>query len=166
MKSKPSTWHRILKQAEEENHMARPDADLTLRVAATFADILLFCVGVSLLLKLSSVFWVRTGSDANASWWELGLRASLIGLFSLGYFSLSTSRFGGTIGKRLLGIRVTTLSGKNVGFWGATAREILVKYLFGFLSAGIVPMLYLSGNNPRPLHDDWLGTRVKRVRGR
>ncbi len=168
MKTGPTEkpWTQILRQAEEENHRERPDADRTLRMAATMADLLLFILSYSVVVKVIGATELAFASGEPGPFVATGLRgAALIGLAIL-YFATTTSHWGGTLGKRLLGIRVTTPEGQKIGFWKSVVREILLKYALGIITAGIVPMLYISGGHKRPIHDEFLNTTVKRVRGR
>lgn len=156
-------WAQILKQAERDHTRDRPNADRTLRTAATIADILLFLLCYSLLSKLiSALEMARLSAELTAP----TLKFCAFAVLAIFYFAVATWMVGGTIGKKLLGIRVTTADGSSPNLATCLLREIVCKYGLGAFSAGIIPVLFITGLRSQPLHDLWLGTTVKRVRGK
>jgi uncharacterized RDD family membrane protein YckC len=89
----------------------------------------------------------------------LGLLASLV--IAWFYAVLPLGRYGQTIGRMLLGIRVVGPAGGSPGLWKAVLREIIGKFLSDFLLIGYLWMLW----DPRQQtwHDKIAGTRVERA---
>ena len=116
------------------------------RLAATFVDSLLFLfpdATARALMGLPSLFSLRPIEDTD--------QGRLLGLFAAGLAAswlycalLESSRWQGTLGQQLLGLRVTTLSGRRVSFARATGRFVAqwlswalcgVGYLFNLWTA-------------------------------
>jgi len=74
------------------------------------------------------------------------------------YMAFMHSRYGATLGKMAVGIRVITLDGRNPSFWRAFGR-VFAEYLsslclyIGYIMAGF-------DEEKRALHDHICGTRV------
>lgn len=73
------------------------------------------------------------------------------------YAGMESSRRQATIGKLLLGLRVTDLKGRPISFWRALGRNILLLFL-GYATALSIPF---SGRR-RGVHDLLAGTVVLR----
>jgi uncharacterized RDD family membrane protein YckC len=87
----------------------------------------------------------------------LALAASVISQWL--YFGLSeSSRWQATLGKRMLGLRVTDLEGNRIDFQKATNRYF-AKYLSA-LPAGLGFVKVLLAENRQALHDSLAGTLV------
>ncbi|MBI1861289.1 MAG: RDD family protein, partial [Deltaproteobacteria bacterium] len=156
----------ILKRAEQDHTRERPNADKTTRIAGTVADVLLFLLCYSLLTKLVSAIEIASLAEGSEPFFAGLARFVAFSVTAFFYFGVTTRYFGGTIGKQLLGLRVATAEGANPDMATCVLRELVFKYGLGALSAGIVPLLYISGIRSKPIHDQWLGTTVKRVRGK
>ena len=113
-------------------------ASMGRRVAALLADWLL-CVLIALAV-------VRDGDLARTENWAL--------LFFAAETYLLTALTGVTVGKRLLGIRVTRLDGRPVGFGWSLLRVVLL--------LAVVPPL-ISDRDLRGLHDRAANTAVVRL---
>ena len=69
-----------------------------------------------------------------APWWGFLLLPFLLGILQLFYFMILDNAWGGTVGKRLLGLQVQTLNGSKVPFDKSFIRNISKIYgLFLFL---------------------------------
>ncbi|MHB1135034.1 MAG: RDD family protein [Chloroflexota bacterium] len=110
------------------------------RRAAAFALDVLFILLAAIPLTVVGVLAVNSVSRSpEGIWWLLsGLLIALalssglgvLGLFVL-YFPVAEARFGQTIGKRLLGLRVVSESGLPIGFREALLRRL--SYYLRFL---------------------------------
>lgn len=79
-------------------------------------------------------------------------------LLTVAYFIVTTYTTGRTLGKMLMKIQVTSVTGKNLTLWQVTFRETIGKYLskifyIGYLMAGL-------SEDKRGLHDRLADTRV------
>lgn len=127
--------------------------------------VVLFGVG-ALILEVSGA-WEQIDHESRMQEWVL-LKQNLNHLFllvaiGLGWVyvaGLEASRWQATVGKRWMGIKVTDLQGKRIGFLRATGRHAS-KYLsalpcfLGFLMA-------VFSSRGLALHDRLAGTRVVR----
>lgn len=82
-----------------------------------------------------------------------------------GYF---LKRDGQTLGKKLLGIKITTLTGAVPDFWPMVAKRYLVVWVITYLPfvgnlIGMVDALFIFRNDKRCLHDHLAGTVVRNV---
>lgn len=59
-----------------------------------------------------------------APWWSFLLLPFLLGILQLFYFMILDSTWGGTIGKRILGLQVQTVNGSKVPFDKSFIRNI------------------------------------------
>jgi uncharacterized RDD family membrane protein YckC len=139
-------------------------AGFWLRVAAIFVDGLIFLPLT--LISYYLQFEARTNDfDSAAAKIGLGLVMIAYGVFTFVvrwlYFALmESSRWQGTVGKRLLGIRVTGMDGNRIGFGRATGRyfgKIISALILciGFMMAGFT-------ERKQALHDMIAGTLVVR----
>ena len=166
MNEPPPQWEQALRHSAQEHTRERPDADRTLRLAATIADILLFfltCSVANKILAAGEIAFVSPNLESRVTWL---FRATSVVTIATLYFGVSTHLLGGTLGKVLLGLRVISVDGSNLRLTQALIRDLFAKYLLGILSAGIIPMTYLIGWRPQPWHDQLLMTTVKRVHGK
>lgn len=99
---------------------------------------------------------------------EVYLPITLAGLgLQIGFFVMMVALFGASPGKLLLGIRIVTVEGRDVGFGSALWRWV-TPLLVGFvpLVGGIIIIVnYLRplwNSDNRALHDAWAGTIVVR----
>jgi len=69
-----------------------------------------------------------------APWWSFLLLPFLLGILQLFYFMILDSAWGGTVGKRVMGLQVQTVNGSKVPFDKSLIRNISKIYgLFLFL---------------------------------
>jgi uncharacterized RDD family membrane protein YckC len=101
-------------------------APLQKRIGAAFLDTLIMVV---LFFVMVTFFGTKTGSATNHT---NTYQVALVGfpfllylMLILAYFTVLEWRFGMTVGKRLLGIRVVDYSGKKISFRQAFTRNIL-----------------------------------------
>ena len=91
--------------------------------------------------------------------------------FFVAYFAANSYlllRKGQTVGKNLLGIRITDLKGHIPPFWKIVLLRWLPMYVVGYFGPlgkllSITDSLTIFRNNRRCLHDVLAGTRVVRV---
>jgi uncharacterized RDD family membrane protein YckC len=141
-------------------------AGFWLRVAAILVDGLIFSP-----LSISSLLfqhWAQNAvqnSDDVAAKLGLGLALMASGFFLITarwlYFALlESSPWQATVGKKVLGIRVTGMDGQRIGFWRATGR-----YFGKFISALILCIGFMMAGwtkRKQALHDMIAGTLVVR----
>ena len=136
-------------------------AGFWLRVLASFIDSLISCavffplgIGVGLLM-------VASGSDPNSADMLL-VRLSTNGLSIVAgwlYYSLcESSSWQGTVGKKVLGLRVTDLDGRRISFVNATGRHF-GKILSGLI-LGIGFIMVAFTERKQGLHDIMASTLV------
>lgn len=177
--AKPRTISETLAQAEQDHLLDCPTADFMIRCAATALD----SIFIYLLLSSTQNFFEALleyfpsqafamslgGPDWVLSLWRSGpdginylSSVTKIGFVYL-YSIWSISRFGGTPGKLLLGLRV--LDDENGHFLPTSrvfVRELLARPLsFFILGGGFAAMLVRKDR--RTLHDVITHSVVKRV---
>jgi len=134
------------------------------RLGAYVIDFVLVTIGLVLLVFVLSIFAViallSSGQDLADQNLNLGLSLSLYAIaFVLAwlYFAgLESSAWQATIGKRLLRLVVTDLSGQRIGFGRATGRY------FGKLLIVIGGWFILFTGRKQALHDLMASTLVVR----
>lgn len=92
---------------------------------------------------------------------QMGLAVGSMAATPIIYLWLCVGRWGHTVGKRILGIRVVTVDGMSVGYGRALVRaiaELVLALLWGLTWR---PFL---GKSKRALHDYLAGTKVIRDR--
>ncbi|MFD1513648.1 RDD family protein [Halomarina rubra] len=123
------------------------DAVVGLRAAAFFLDVALVTLAAGVLAVALSVEGWSTGP--TALFW-------LVAWF--GYVVVSQGRYGQTLGKRLVGVVVTTTEGGPCGYRAALVRELV--RLGDLLSLGVVGSLVRVGSRRQRLGDLAAGTVV------
>ena len=127
------------------------------RIAAFVIDLIAMLgiyMAIGLILGLSLLSAPISTLPMIGFWFYGGMFA-----LSWAYFAgFEASRYQATVGKKLLGLKVTTLDGKRISFWRATARyfsKILsrVALMIGFL---MIPFT----KKKQGLHDKIAGTVV------
>ena len=164
-------------------------ASLLSRIAAYTLDIVLLFVGIMASQVLLRPINPLLGKTRPAS----GLRTHLwvyasVSLPILIYFALCvSSSWQATIGMRLLGIRVTGLSGEQIGIGRAVLRSLVMLipfelnhvvmfhpspiwtdpkpgFRFGFVATGLLMIIYLAAvlltGHHQSIHDLLAGTLV------
>ncbi len=156
--SSPVTFSPAHREARLVGAPARREARLVafsvdLVVLAGLAVIFLAAGGLTVLLQTD---WLAV--DPNRREWAWGYAiASWWVLVPLIYFSVG-ARTRGTVGARLMGLRVRDLYGRPVTRRRAVARALLMYPAALFAGAGVVSSLL--NRQGRPLHDRWSGTML------
>lgn len=134
-------------------------ADLRQRYLALVIDDF---VAILLALPLTLLVLAETANIHHWRLWEfekfyqqmleeiiaLGLVNFLVGAT---YMSLMTGRYGATLGKMLLGLRVTGENLEPVGYATAFLREFLFRFISGITMVG--PFLAVKDERKQTLHD-------------
>jgi uncharacterized RDD family membrane protein YckC len=153
-------------------------ADPGRRLAARLLDGLVFlpvfvaCVAVALALVAphSGPIFPKQNTDPNATvptpgfvWLYLAVAGGALvsGVLFLFYESLTTVRYGRTLGKRWMKIRPLTVDGHVLG-WGRAFGRASVQWIAGFLGwLGLIDFLWCLWDSDRQcLHDKIVGTLV------
>lgn len=80
-------------------------------------------------------------------------------LVSVGYYAgLHASRWQATIGKKLLGLKVTTIQGERISFWRAVGRFLGMQLLSSIFMIGFIMAAFTE--KKQSLHDMISGTIV------
>jgi len=172
-----------LDRAEEDHLKNCPEADFSLRLAASLFDGILAYLAVSGIQNICRAFGiflshiadtalglylsmkVISGLQSHALELSSYLEITLKLLFIYIYYIVATSISGGTPGKLLFGLRVLDLStGKKLDTKKAFLR-CLVGLLINIVSLGLVYAFTALKQDRRALHDKLLGCSVKRVHG-
>jgi len=144
-------------------------AGFWIRFVASIIDSFLV-TGLQLLLVL--VFGFATGALMNLGGYgenqiagAVGITGQLFALvFAIFYYVFLTGYNGQTLGKKVMGIRVTDLDGSSrVGYGQAFIREVPGKFISTVL-LGIGYLMVAFTRNKQGLHDRIAGTLVIRVR--
>ncbi|MBY0372265.1 RDD family protein [bacterium] len=162
-----------LQDAENEHLLECPNADLPMRTAGLFLDLILISLATSAVHQLVETFrstfpvllgkWVDPESS-NFVFLFLFVSWSAKVCLAYFYFIWTTHRFGGTPAKLLLGIRVVDArTGERPSILWTFLREGLAKPLGLTLLAS--PVCAAIRKDHRALHDLATRTVVKRVRG-
>lgn len=78
---------------------------------------------------------------------------------ALAYFAgLHASKWQGTVGKKILGLKVTDLNGNRISFWRALGRYLAMSFLSGILLIGYIIAAFTE--KKQALHDLIAGTVV------
>ncbi|MEH7125345.1 RDD family protein [Bacillus sp. JJ1503] len=87
----------------------------------------------------------------------LSLLINIIG--AVAYFAgLHASKWQATVGKKLLGLKVTDLKGNKISFWRALGRYLAMSFLSGILLIGYIIAAFTE--KKQSLHDLIAGTTV------
>jgi uncharacterized RDD family membrane protein YckC len=153
-------------------------ADPGRRLAARLLDGLVFlpvaiacvAVAVALVAPHAGPIFPRQNADPNATvptpgfvWLYLAVAGGALvsgGLFVL-YETVTTARFGRTLGKRWMKIRPLALDGRPLG-WGRAFARAVAQWIAGFLGwLGFIDFLWCLWDADRQcLHDKMVGTLV------
>lgn len=89
----------------------------------------------------------------------LGLSMLINIVGAVAYFAgLHASKWQATVGKRLLGLKVTDLKGSRITFWRALGRYLAMSFLSGILLIGYIIAAFTE--KKQSLHDLIAGTIV------
>ena len=131
------------------------------RFGAKIIDtILLYIVTIGLNIAVG----LGVAGPAPGQQADLGLGLAIMALnllISLGYPIVFLGKWGQTLGKMALGIKVVSPTGEPIGF-GRAAGRVLAEILTGF-TIGIGYLMVLWDSERRALHDRLASTRVVNV---
>lgn len=162
-----------LAEAERAHYVDCPNADLPLRTAALFLDLILASLAMSAVHQLSET--VRNTVPVVLGSWVSAEASGFLFFFlfvnwtlkvslAVFYFVWTPARLGGTAAKLLLGLRVVDVtSGERLSLSRSIWREILAKPL-GLLTFAS-PLSASLRKDHRAVHDLAVKSVVKRVRG-
>lgn len=89
----------------------------------------------------------------------LGLSILINIVCAVAYFAgLHSSKWQATVGKRLLGLKVTDMKGSRISFWRALGRYLAMSFLSGILLIGYIIAAFTE--KKQSLHDLIAGTIV------
>jgi uncharacterized RDD family membrane protein YckC len=146
-----------------QNFQTPSYAGFWLRFAAYLIDTIIATLVVVPLAALIGALAAATsdGDFENSPMWPLATILIRVASIALGwlYFSLmESSPWQGTIGKRVLGLRVTDMDGRRIGFGKATGRY------FGKILSGMICLvgfiMAAFTEKQQALHDMMAGTLV------
>ena len=113
-------------------------------------------VGFAGLTVLLQTNWLEV--DPSGREWLWGYLVAALWLAAPLWYVVLGAAFGGTVGARVLGLRVLTAAGEAPSPRRALARALLLYPSLGLLGLG--PLLALSRKDGRPFHDTISGTYV------
>lgn len=130
------------------------------RAMAYLVDLLVFYFALFAAMFVSLLIWVSTGGDQQAFMDIAAVNGAKVVVFALrgAYFFVFEALSGATLGKRLLGCRVVSLSGGRASAWQALFRN--VGSLVNWLTLGLGFVSIVLRKDRRGLHDILAGTRV------
>lgn len=163
-----------LLEAEEDHLLDCPNADFTLRAAALLLDVILFSLANSGIQHFFDTLesyalhlaQAAPGEGAGRSIALVSMYLALVAKIGAGYlfFVWSVSRFRGSPGKQLLGLRVVASdTGAPLRPFIALVRETFGKALSVVSLVGMALPLWRP--DQRALHDLVAGSVVKRLHG-
>jgi uncharacterized RDD family membrane protein YckC len=133
------------------------------RVIAYVIDVAVVSIAVYFLLLVVALPALPTffsGQIFPFVWfWGFWL-GGILPLIVLAYFVLVEAIFGRTVGKELMGLRVTKLDGKRIDLWSSLVRNIS-KIVFIFLVIDVAVGLGTHGNGRQKYSDRYIGTIVE-----
>ncbi len=133
------------------------------RIIAYVIDVVLVSVAVYLLVllvALPALPAIFSGQVFPFVWlWGFWL-GGIAPLIVLAYFVLTEALFERTIGKELIGLRVTRLDGKHVDLWSSFVRNIS-KIAFILLVVDVAVGLGTHGDGRQKYSDRYIGTIVE-----
>ena len=162
-----------LLEAEHEHYLDCPNADMPIRSAALLLDLILFSLASSgihhLVETAKNSIPALVGAVSEPlqpsvvlaiTYFAWLLKTSAVFL----YFVWSLMRFGGSPAKLLMGLRIIDVdTGERLDYRQAILREMVGKVLGGVFL--ISPLVALTRQDRRGLHDWISNSVVKRVRG-
>jgi uncharacterized RDD family membrane protein YckC len=123
------------------------------------AAILYYLVILSLITPRYTSYFGETVSGV-APWWGFLILPFLLGILQLFYFMILDSAWGGTIGKRIMGLQVQAVNGSKIPFDKSFIRNISKIYGL-FLVLDWLIAVITSGADKRQKYTDRIaGTTV------
>jgi uncharacterized RDD family membrane protein YckC len=129
------------------------------RVAAWLIDSIIGLCGIIPIILILGRLLIPTTGDVRyneAQWMGLGTSVGIIFTW-LYYAFMESSSYQGTVGKMVLGIKVTDMNGNRVGFGKATGRHF-GKIISGILCIGYIMVAFTQKR--QGLHDIMAGCLV------
>lgn len=136
----PMPFARINPSAGRHKHFIPPKGGLIFRLAAAAIDLVIVLAAVGIF---ALVGWLISGAnlDPLRTIVRLGWAFNvLFVLLAAGYFTYMHGAYGQTLGKRLLGLKVLTTHGKELGFLTAFFRFTMACFAAAGLGIGILWM--------------------------
>jgi len=122
------------------------------------AVIIYYAVIISLITQNTTYLGVTLYS--SVPWWGFFILPFILGILQLFYFMILDTVWGGTIGKRILGLQVQTVNGSKVPFDKSFIRNISKIYgLFLFLD-WLVAVIIAGADKRQKYTDRIAGTTV------
>jgi uncharacterized RDD family membrane protein YckC len=133
-------------------------ASFWLRLLAFFIDFIIVSIIFSLIRVVIDFKLKQEYIVADYGLFVL-YRGPIVILIAWLYFAiLESSKLMATIGKLIVGIKVTNLLGKKITIWNATGRYFGKFASSLFLCMGFIMIFFMS--TKQGLHDDWAQTVV------
>jgi uncharacterized RDD family membrane protein YckC len=149
-------FERLRDDRDVQDHWLR-------RVIAYAIDVAIVSVAVYVLLLLAAfpaISGVFFGQAFPFAWfWGFWL-GGITPLIVLAYFIFAEALFERTIGKELMGLRVTRLDSKRLDLWSSLVRNIS-KIAFILLLIDVAVGLGTHGDNRQKYSDRYIGTTVE-----
>lgn len=147
----------------EQNNLASRWA----RLGAALIDGIIAMLATLPIMKMTGLWEQAMNGETlsfQAMFWG-ALYGFAVFLLVNGYF---LKRDGQTVGKKLLGIKITTLTGAVPDFWPMVAKRYLVFWVITYLPfvgnlIALVDALFIFRDDKRCLHDHLAGTVVRNV---
>lgn len=129
------------------------------RLSAWMLDCIILLFGELLLIYLPVrvVFDSRSTAAKTSFDLSIPIGMAVIGMV-LGYFMFMTGRWGGTVGKLALGLKVVDAQGGKIGYGKSLVRTLA--YVASGLAVGIGFIMAGFDEQKRALHDHLCSTRV------
>ncbi|RFU71079.1 RDD family protein [Peribacillus saganii] len=143
-------------------------AGFWIRFAANLIDAIVLGVPIFILSMIVLFIFEGVAMDPNyqptdaellafaGGYFVFVIFAALIGFL---YFAiLHSSKWQATVGKKLLGLKVTDLKGNRISFWRALGRILAMSFLSGIFYIGYIMAAFTE--RKQSLHDMIAGTVV------
>ena len=143
-----------------QNNMEITQVGFGPRAAAFLADRLLLWLALG-MIRIPAFFDTLFGSGAfsgRAVLFQYSALDVVCYVLSAVYFVLMTYYTGGTLGKKLMRLRVIRADGEPLRFIDVLYRETVGRFLSGILYIGYI--MVLADKDHRALHDRLCGTYV------
>ncbi len=159
-------WSHLTLPAELMREEEKVFAGCSRRAVAALVDAplsLVLILPAMVLAYITALLGGRVAGEPTLEVKFLALGAALVAgaMVSLAYHVLSWGRGGQTPGKMLMGVRVVTRDGGDIGYGRAFLRW--VGYFIALLPFGLGLIMVLIHPHRRGLHDLLAGTSVVRV---
>ncbi len=151
-------------QALSSLQAAGNPAGFRVRLAAYFIDALAVTIFTSLVLMLFSDIPAKELWDLRNMFSDsdVSFRANLINeLIYLAYFTLAIGKWGQTLGKAMMGLKIVRRDGSKLTYMRSFARTI--SYNLSFIILGIGFLMIAFSTRKRGLHDRICDTSVLKI---